>query len=129
MDMLHLSDGEWKLMNRLWERDATIMELTKEIGEEQEWTKSTIITMLNRLEKKGAVIYREEGRAKRYYPVIDRDLVAVHETEGFLDKVYQGSVALMLNAMAGNRKLKEKDIRELRAMLDQWEQEDGETER
>lgn len=129
MDMLHLSDGEWKLMNRLWEKDATIMELTKEIGEEQEWTKSTIITMLNRLEKKGAVIYREEGRAKRYYPVIDRDLVAVHETEGFLDKVYQGSVALMLNAMAGNRKLKEKDIRELRAMLDQWEQEDGETER
>lgn len=127
--MLHLSDGEWKLMNRLWEKDATIMELTKEIGEEQEWTKSTIITMLNRLEKKGAVIYREEGRAKRYYPVIDRDLVAVHETEGFLDKVYQGSVALMLNAMAGNRKLKEKDIRELRAMLDQWEQEDGETER
>ena len=127
--MLHLSDGEWKLMNRLWEKDATIMELTKEIGEEQEWTKSTIITMLNRLEKKGAVVYREEGRAKRYYPVIDRDLVAVHETEGFLDKVYQGSVALMLNAMAGNRKLKEKDIRELRAMLDQWEQEDSETER
>ena len=127
--MLHLSDGEWKLMNCLWEKDATIMELTKEIGEEQDWTKSTIITMLNRLEKKGAVIYREEGRAKRYYPVIDRDLVAVHETEGFLDKVYQGSVALMLNAMAGNRKLKKKDIRELRAMLDQWEQEDGETER
>ena len=121
--MLHLSDGEWKLMNRLWEKDATIMELTKEIGEEQDWTKSTIITMLNRLEKKGAVAYREEGRAKRYYPVIDRDLAAVHETEGFLDKVYQGSVAMMLNAMAGNRKLKEKDIQELRAMLEQWEQE------
>lgn len=126
--MMRLSDTEWKLMNRLWEQEATIMELTKELGEEQDWTKSTIITMLNRLEKKGAVAYREEGRAKRYYPVIDRDLAAVHETEGFLDKVYQGSVAMMLNAMAGNRKLKEKDIRQLRAMLEQWEQEDGETE-
>lgn len=125
---MRLSDTEWKLMNRLWEQEATIMELTKELGEEQDWTKSTIITMLNRLEKKGAVAYREEGRAKRYYPVIDRDLAAVHETEGFLDKVYQGSVAMMLNAMAGNRKLKEKDIRQLRAMLEQWEQEDGETE-
>ena len=122
--MLHLSDAEWKLMNYLWEQESTIMELTKEIGEEQDWTKSTIITMLNRLEKKGAVAYREEGRAKRYYPIIDRELAAVHETEGFLDKVYQGSVAMMLTAMAGNRKLKDKDVKELRAMLERWEQEE-----
>ncbi len=122
--MMHLSDTEWKLMNHLWEQEATIMELTKELGEEQDWTKSTIITMLNRLEKKGAVAYREEGRAKRYYPIIDRNLAAVHETEGFLDKVYQGSVAMMLNAMAGSRKLRETDVQELRALLERWEQEE-----
>ena len=116
-----LSDAEWKLMNRLWEQDATIMELTKEIGEEQDWTKSTIITMLNRLEKKGAVAYREEGRAKRYYPLIDRESAAVRETEDFLDKVYQGSVAMLVNAMAGNKKLKGNDIQELRALRSQWE--------
>ena len=119
--MMHLSDAEWKLMNRLWEQDATIMELTKEIGEEQDWTKSTIITMLNRLEKKGAVAYREEGRAKRYYPLIDRESAAVRETEDFLDKVYQGSVAMLVNAMAGNKKLKGNDIQELRALRSQWE--------
>jgi len=124
--MLHLSDTEWKLMNCLWEQEATIMELTKKIGEEQDWTKSTIITMLNRLEKKGAVAYREEGRAKRYYPLIDRESAAVRETEDFLDKVYQGSIAMLVNAMAGNKKLKGNDIRELRALLSQWEQEDAE---
>ncbi|MBP3700679.1 MAG: BlaI/MecI/CopY family transcriptional regulator [Lachnospiraceae bacterium] len=126
--MLHLSDTEWKLMNRLWEQEATIMELTKEIGEEQDWTKSTIITMLNRLEKKGAVAYREEGRAKRYYPLIDRELAAVRETEDFLDKVYQGSVAMLVNAMVGNKKLKGNDVRELRALLSQWEQVEAEEE-
>ena len=104
------------------------MELTKEIGEEQDWTKSTIITMLNRLEKKGAVAYREEGRAKRYYPLIDRELAAVRETEDFLDKVYQGSVAMLVNAMVGNKKLKGNDVRELRALLSQWEQVEAEEE-
>lgn len=119
--MTHLSDAEWKLMNRLWEGEATVMELTREVGEEQEWTKSTIITMLGRLEKKGAIAYREEGRTKHFYAVIDRKQAAVHATEGFLNKVYQGSVAMLVNAMAGTRKLKEGDIRELRQLLDQLE--------
>ena len=119
--MIHLTDTEWRLMNRLWEEEATIMELTRDLGEEQDWSKSTIITMLGRLEKKGAVAYREEGRTKHFYPLIDREKAAVQETEGFLNKVYQGSIAMMLNAMAGTRGLKEGDIRELRQLLDEWE--------
>ena len=123
--MIRLSDTEWTLMNRLWEGEATVMELTRELGEAQDWSKSTIITMLGRLEKKGAIAYHEEGRTKHFYPLIDRDKAAVQETEGFLNKVYQGSIAMMLNAMAGTRGLKEGDIRELRQLLDQWEAEES----
>lgn len=36
------------------------------------WTKHTIITMLSRLEKKGAVAHRENGRAKEFWPVLDQ---------------------------------------------------------
>ena len=49
-----LSDGEWKLMNRLWEGPATITALTEGLREETGWQKNTVITMLSRLEKKGA---------------------------------------------------------------------------
>lgn len=60
-----LSDGEWKLMNRLWEDSpATITQLTERLAGETGWGKHTIITMLGRLEKKGAVAHRENGRAK-----------------------------------------------------------------
>ena len=53
---INLSDSEWKLMNRLWERSPmTIMELTAAAREETGWTKNTVITMLSRLEAKGAV--------------------------------------------------------------------------
>ena len=44
-----LSDCEWKLMNRLWERPMTIMELTNCVQEETGWSKNTVITMLTRL--------------------------------------------------------------------------------
>ena len=53
---VNLSDGEWKLMNRLWEGgELTIAQLTAALREETGWGKHTVITMLSRLEAKGAV--------------------------------------------------------------------------
>ena len=66
---VNLSDSEWKLMNRLWEQSPrTIMELTASLKEDTGWSKNTVITMLARLEAKGAVRHEEGGRAKRYFP-------------------------------------------------------------
>ena len=66
---IHLSDGEWKLMDRLWEDGpATITQLTRALEGETGWSKHTIITMLSRLEAKGAVTHHAEGRAKEYTP-------------------------------------------------------------
>ena len=65
---LNLSDSEWKLMNRLWQTaPMTITELTAALKEETGWSKNTVITMLSRLESKGAVRYEEGSRAKRYF--------------------------------------------------------------
>ena len=55
---INLSDSEWKLMNRLWEQSPrTITELTAAVREETGWSKNTVITMLSRLEAKGAVTH------------------------------------------------------------------------
>ena len=71
-EKVNLSDCEWKLMNRLWEQPMTIMELTNRFREETGWSKNTVITMLSRLEGKGAVGCEREDRAKRYYPVLQQ---------------------------------------------------------
>ena len=63
---ISLSDSEWKLMNRLWERSPmTIMELTAALRAETGWAKNTVITMLSRLEAKGAVRPEQGERAKQ----------------------------------------------------------------
>ena len=84
---INLSDSEWKLMGRLWEAPPkTITELTAAMRAETGWTKNTVITMLSRLEAKGAVRHEEGPRAKRYYPVVERKDAARVETENFLDR-------------------------------------------
>lgn len=115
-----LSDGEWKLMNRLWEHaPRTITELTAALREETGWSKNTIITMLSRLEAKGAVTHTEGQRAKQYSPLILRVQAAQEETESFLSKVYGGSLGSLVNAMVSSRALTEADLEELSAILEQ----------
>lgn len=114
-----LSDGEWKLMNRLWTHaPMTIMELTAALKEETGWSKNTVITMLSRLERKQAVRHEEGPRAKLYYPCLAREQASLEATEEFLDKVYGGRLGLLMSAMAGSRGLTEADVAELRAILD-----------
>ena len=58
-----LSDGEWRIMNLLWENPPqTIMELTRALEKDKGWSKNTVITMLNRLEAKSAARFRSSHR-------------------------------------------------------------------
>ncbi len=116
---INLSDSEWKLIGRLWEDPPkTITELTAAMRTETGWSKNTVITMLSRLEAKGAVRHEEGGRAKRYYPAVDRQDAARVETENFLGRVYGGSLGLMMSAMVDSRQLTQADIAELSAILE-----------
>ena len=116
---INLSDSEWKLMNHLWEQSPrTITELTAALKPETGWSKNTVITMLARLEAKGAVRHQEGLRAKRYLPAEEREAAALAETESFLSKVYGGSLGLMVSNLVECRGLTESDIAELSAILE-----------
>ena len=113
-----LSDGEWKLMNLLWDRSPrTVTELVHAAADDTGWTKHTIIKMLSRMEEKGAVRHREGQRAKQFYPAVDRRQTALAETGSFLRKVYGGSVGLMVNALVESGGLSDRDLAELEEVL------------
>ncbi|MCI8474181.1 MAG: BlaI/MecI/CopY family transcriptional regulator [Oscillospiraceae bacterium] len=120
----NLSDGEWKLMNRLWEKGRlTITQLTAALKEETGWGKHTVITMLSRLEAKGAVGHDETTQAKRYFPLLEKEEAAQEETGRFLERVYGGRLGLMMSAMVDSRALTEEDIDELTAILESAKEE------
>ena len=116
---LSLSAGEWQIMECLWENSPrTLMEMVRELSPSTGGHKSTVVTMVGRLEAKGAVGYIEGGRARLYSPSISRDQAALQETESLLHRVYRGSVGLMINTLADGRGLSAQDIAELSAVLE-----------
>ena len=123
MEKINLSDGEWKLMNLLWQNPPkTITQLTKELEQATGWGRNVIITMLKRLEAKGAVRHEEGERAKLFYPSVERDGAVLEETRGFLNRVYQGSLSLMVNAMVSSSELSDEEIEDLKAIRDKAEE-------
>lgn len=125
--MVRLSEAEWKVMSLLWE-DApqTMMQLTNHFKETTGWTKHTVMTFLKRMEDKGAIYYEEGGRAKLYYPKIDRRDAVLQETEEFLEKVFDGRMGLMLNTMVEQRALSKEEITEMYEILKRAEEQSGE---
>ena len=118
--MEHLSNGEWTLMNALWERQpATVAQLVHALAPETGWSKHTVMTMLSRLEQKGAVSCTQGERAREYSALLARDKAAARETDSFLAKVYGGSLGLMMSAMVEGRALTQEDIDELTVILEQ----------
>ena len=119
-----LSDGEWKLMNLLWaESPRTIAQMVRAMAADTGWSKATIFIMLGRMEEKGAVRVEEGGRAKQYFAAVPKEQIAARETEHFLQKVYNGSLQMMVSSMAGQKALSQSDIDELYEILRQAEKE------
>ena len=126
MAHIRLSDGEWKLMKTLWARQPqTIAELVAALAAETGWTKATIFMMLKRLIAKGAVTMDDSGKFQEYSAAITYADVEPEETESFLTKVYGGSVGMMVSSLVGRGALSEQEIRELKAILDAAEKQEG----
>ena len=117
-----LTHSEWYVMDCLWQHSpSTVMELVSALHEKVGWAKSTTITTLRRMEDKGLVSVEVRGRTKYYTPALEREKAVRRETRSFLDRVYQGSVGLMVSAMASEKALSKEEIDALYAILKEAE--------
>lgn len=117
--MVNITDAEWKIMNLLWEESPrTIMQITKALADSTGWTKHTVMTLLKRLEEKGAVRYENGEKAKLYRAIVSKDEIAVEETKNFLQKAFKGKIGLMINTMIKEEALTKEDLEELYSILE-----------
>lgn len=117
-----LTEAEWSVMECLWEKSPrTGRETVAWLDQKMGWTRSTTLTMLRRLEAKGAVAGDTEGELKTFRPLIAREDVAVRETENLLDRAYKGSLSLLVSSLTKKQSLPQNEIDELYAILREME--------
>lgn len=120
---LTLTHAEWSLMECLWEKaPRTGREAVEYLEGTAGWSRSTTLTMLRRMTEKGLVGCGEEDGVKVYRPLIRREDAVLRETGDFLDRVFHGSVAMLMNAVTRKQDLSQQEIDELYAILREAEE-------
>ena len=118
-----LSDGEWRIMNLLWAQSPRrVPELTEALRKDTGWSRATVNMMLSRLEEKGAGEAKTVGRSREFSPRLSQADARQKETVRFLDRLYGGSLGLMVSSLAGQQALSREDIEALRAILAEAEE-------
>lgn len=124
-DRISLTQAEWSVMECLWEAGPlTGREVVQHMEQSCGWSRSTTLTLLSRLENKGALksIPAEKG-PKVFSPVLRREDAALEETKDFLNRVYQGSLSLMVSALTKKQALPREELDELYELLKGVEEE------
>ena len=114
-----ISNAEWLVMKAVWAKSsATAAEVVEALEGETSWKPKTIMTLLNRLAKKGALRFEKEGRAYRYYPVIGEAESVKAESRSFIERVYGGALTPMLANFLEEAELSPEEIDDLKRLLD-----------
>lgn len=112
-----ISDAEWKVMNIIWSnKSINAREIVDRMKELEEWNKNTTYTVLNRLIQK-EMIKREEPNFQ-CIPLVSKEDVRYKETRTFLEKVYDGSLKMLVSSFLSKEKLTAKEIEEIKKIID-----------
>ena len=120
---IRVTNSEWHVMNCLWEESPrSLMQIVPLLNERAGWSKSTSATMVRRMSEKGLIGYEEKGKTKYFFSFFKKEDVVVQETRDFLKRIYDGSIGMMMSALVNQNDLSKEDIRELREILEEAEQ-------
>lgn len=109
---------ELDVMSILWDLgSATVAEVRERMPDPLAYT--TVLSLMQTLEEKGYARHEEEGRAYRYFPLIDWREAGRGELRRILRKVFKGSPELLLVQLVTDRGLEEDELRRIRDLLDE----------
>ena len=119
MQQIILTPVEWNIMESLWEEAPKIgREIVLDVKERAGYSRSTTLTMLARMTKKGYLECLEDEKGiKIYRPLINRQKAVQQETDHFLNRVYHGSLSLLVSTFAEKQRLSKEEIDNLYEIL------------
>jgi BlaI family transcriptional regulator, penicillinase repressor len=118
------TERELDVMDVLWEHGAsTVAEVQERLPDELAYT--TVLTMLRTLEEKGHVAHEEEGRAYRYYPLVERSEAGASAVGRLVRKLFRGSPELLLTQLVSQRGLTQEQLEAMRKLLDERIEREG----
>lgn len=113
-----LGELQLKIMQTLWERsEATVAEVHKTLARETALAYTTIATMLRKMEARGLVKYRVEGRRFLYRAAIKAEEVTRKMSTHLVERLFEGSLADMVSHLLTTHEVSREELNKLEKLI------------
>lgn len=113
-----LSELQLELMRVLWARgEASTADVAEVLANSRGLAHTTIATLLSRLEKRGVVASRREGRQLVYRALIAQGEVQRSMVSGLLDQLFGGDARALLAHLVREEEIAPGDLDRVRELL------------
>ena len=113
-----LGELQHAIMRVLWNNgEATTAAVHDALHAERGLAPTTIATMLRKMEDKGVVAHRSEGRQFVYRPTVSESEVRSSMVGELLDRLFAGDAAALVSHLVTEGSIDESELAELRALL------------
>ena len=123
--MSKISGAESHVMEALWTRGPlTAEDIVQSVGPAQAWGEATVKTLINRLLRKKALASERSGGRAVYRPIVTRAEYLTGESQGLLDRLFDGQIAPLVAHYARHRDLSPEEIARLKRLIAELETDD-----
>ncbi len=113
-----LSELQLAVMRAVWVADeATVAEVHEALAE-RGLAPTTVATLLNRLEKRGLLSHRTEGRQFVYRALVAEDQLRTTMVEELTDRVFAGDVAALVSQLLADHEIDAGELARVRSIID-----------
>lgn len=119
MKEIKLTDSEKVLMDILWEKKKIFMKDILEAYPDPKPAATTIATLLKRMQNKELVGYKLYGNSREYYPMVEKGEYFKEEMTSMIDRFFNSSLTQFASFFTSNAKLSQKQLKELRDIIDE----------
>jgi len=121
-----LTELQLAIMGVFWERqEATVADVLTALPE-REMARTTVATLLSRLEKQGFVEHRKIGSSHLYHALVSRETVEKSMVSNLVDSLYKGDVSRLVSQLLSEATIDADEIRRVKELLGQVDSESGE---
>lgn len=117
-EAVYFTPRELDVMSVLWRTEsATVAEVRDALDEPLAYT--SVLSALQTLEEKGFVRHEIEGRAYRYFPVVNSEQAGSSAISRIRDAIFQGSAERVLAQLVSDRDMSRDELERMRRLLDE----------
>lgn len=117
-----LGDLQLAIMRVLWQRgEATVVEVHEELEPERGLAPTTIATMLTKMEKKGVVGHRLDGRRFIYEPRVSEPDITRSMVSELADRLFGGEVTALVSHLLAEHEIQPDELAALKRQIAEFE--------